>query len=110
MGQRTLATSFAAWSDHMHHMRAAKQAMQQVAARMTSGQLAAAFYTWQEAAQRQQQAMMTAHKLMLRCQQASQARTAVEQVLLLLTCSCAQKVPMCRTIQFAARGSEFSVL
>ncbi len=50
--------------------------MQQVAARMANRQLAAAFYAWQENAQQQLHARQTAHKLMLRFQQASQVITA----------------------------------
>ena len=76
MSQRGLASTFAAWSEQTLQMRSARQAMQQVAARMANRQLAAAFYAWQENAQQQLHARQTAHKLMLRFQQASQVITA----------------------------------
>ena len=71
MGQRTLASSFAAWSGHMQQVRHAKQAMQQVAARMANRHQAAAFYAWQDIAEQQHHARETAHTFMLRFQQAS---------------------------------------
>lgn len=76
MSQRGLASAFAAWSEQTLQMRGARQAMEQVAARMANRQLAAAFYSWQENAQQQLHARQTAHKLMLRFQQASQVITA----------------------------------
>lgn len=71
MGQRTLASSFAAWLGHMQQVRQAKQAMQQVAARMANRHQAAAFYAWQDIAEQQHHARETAHSFMLRFQQAS---------------------------------------
>ena len=69
MGQRTLASAFAAWSDHSLQMQSAKQAMQQVAARLTNRQLSAAFYAWHEAALQKQHAVQSAHKVLLKLQQ-----------------------------------------
>lgn len=69
MGQRTIASAFAAWSHHTLQMQSAKQAMRQVAARLTSQQLAAAFYTWHEAAMQKQHAVQSAHKVLLKFQQ-----------------------------------------
>ena len=75
--QRTLATSFAAWSEHTVDMQHAKQAMQQVAARLANRQLAAAFYAWQDTVQHQRHARHVAHKIMLRFQQASKVPKAI---------------------------------
>lgn len=69
MGQRTLASAFAAWLDHTVQMQSAKQAMRQVAARMTNRQLAAAFYAWHEATTQKQHAVQSAHKALLKLQQ-----------------------------------------
>ena len=69
MGQRTMASAFAAWSDHTLQMHSAKQAMQQVAARLTNQQLSAAFYAWHQAAQQRRHALQSAHKILLRLQQ-----------------------------------------
>ena len=71
MSQRTVAGAFAAWSDHTLQMRGAKQAMQQVAARMVNRQIAAAFFAWQETAHQQHHAGQAAQKMVLRLQQAS---------------------------------------
>lgn len=69
MGQRTLASALAAWSDHTLQMQSAKQAMRQVAARLTNRQLAAAFYSWHEATVQKQHAVQSAHKALLKLQQ-----------------------------------------
>ena len=69
MGQRTLASAFAAWSDHTLRMQSAKQAMRQVAARLTNQQLSAAFYAWHEAALQKQHAVRSAHKVLSKLQQ-----------------------------------------
>lgn len=69
MGQRTLASAFAAWSDHTLQMQSAKQAMQQVAARLTNRQLSSAFYAWHEAALQRQHAVQAARKVLLKLQQ-----------------------------------------
>ena len=50
-------------------MHNAKQAMQQVAARLTNQQLSAAFYAWHQAAQQRRHAVQSAHKILLRFQQ-----------------------------------------
>lgn len=69
MGQRTLANAFAAWSDHTLQMQSAKQAMQQVAARLINRQLSAAFYAWHEAALHKQHAVQSAQKVLIKLQQ-----------------------------------------
>lgn len=74
MGQRTLASAFAAWSDHTLQMQSAKQAMQQVAVRLTNQQLSAAFYAWHEAALQKQQAVQSAHKVLSKLQQTCKVR------------------------------------
>lgn len=74
MGQRTLASAFAAWSDHTLQMQRAKQAMRQVAARLTNKQLAAAFYAWHEAVLQKQHAVQSAHKARLKLQQGCMVR------------------------------------
>lgn len=81
MGQRTLATAFAAWSHHTLQMQTAKQAMRQVAARLTHQQLAAAFYMWHEAAMQKQHAVQSAHKVLLKFQQGCKVPLAVPSVL-----------------------------
>lgn len=77
MGQRTMASAFAAWSDHTLQMQGAKQAMRQVAARLTNQQLAAAFYAWHEAALQKQHAVQSAHKVLLKFQQGCKVLSAV---------------------------------
>ena len=71
MSQRTLASAFAAWAEHSVQMQHAKQAMQQVAVRLTNRQLSAAFYAWHEGAQQHRHAMQSAHKILLRFQHGS---------------------------------------
>lgn len=101
MGQRSIASAFAAWSDHTLQMQRAKQAMQQVAARLTNRQLSAAFYAWHEATLQKQHAAQSAHKVLLRFQQgckvkrpACAAVLARMRVKALFACVCKPKPPV----------------